>query len=330
MGPGDLEDILARLPEDDSPRLLSSIHTGEDAGVFLLEEGLALVQTVDFFPPIVDDPHSFGQIAAANATSDIYAMNAKPLTALNILAVPCGLPADVVEQILLGGYEKMREAGAVVVGGHTIEDEELKYGLAVTGVVDPADRWTIDGAKPGDALLLTKPLGTGILATALKGGFLPEEEMAEAAESMRTLNAMAARTLSGHRVSACTDVTGFGLLGHLRAMVHASGTSAEVWAGEVPLLERVLEMAAMGMIPGDHFSNERSPVSVDTAGVDPLLAECLKDPQTSGGLLAAIPSGEAGEVLDELRSGPCPRAALIGRFVEEPVLGISVKPGKEG
>jgi len=316
VGPGDLQDILSRLPEESRPELLSSTRNGEDAGVYLLSEGLAMVQTVDFFGPMVDDPYSFGQIAAANALSDIYAMGGKPLTSLNVVAYPCELELDIIESMLRGGYDKVHEAGAVVVGGHTVHDEELKYGMAVTGVVDPARMTTIDGARPGDLLVLTKPIGTGILATALKADFISEKEIGEAIESMCALNAGAAGVLSRHEVSACTDVTGFGLAGHLFEMLRAGNVSAELWADEVPLLEHALEMASMGMVPEGQFRNRRYVIGAELPmndDRDDLLVACIYDPQTSGGLLAAIGAGQADAAVEELHGGGAPRAAVIGK-----------------
>lgn len=327
MGPGDLQRIISRLPEDTSPELLSSIHNGEDAGVFLLQEGLALVQTVDFFPPIVDDPYTFGQIAAANAMSDIYAMGAKPLTALNIVAFPCAIGTDVLENILLGGHSKVREAGAFMVGGHTIEDEEPKYGLAVTGVVNPSEMKTISGARRGDFLVLTKAIGTGVLTTALKGGLVTGEQISEAVQSMCLLNREAAEVFARHAVSACTDVTGFGLIGHLYEMARASSAGAEVWAAEVPLFQKTLEMASMGMIPeGESRNREYVRDSEAVAdGIDEILIGCLYDPQTSGGLLAAVPPDALDPVLKELKSGPCPRASAVGVVTGEAPGTIRIK-----
>ncbi|MHB8894744.1 MAG: selenide, water dikinase SelD, partial [Candidatus Geothermincolia bacterium] len=246
MGPGDLERLLSRLPAETEPRLLSSIHSGEDAGVYLLRDDLAIVLTVDFFPPIVDDPYVFGQIAAANALSDIYAMNAKPVAAMNLAAFPCDVGEEVMESILLGGYDKVHEAGALIAGGHTIEDDELKYGLSVMGTVHPDEMTTLCGAMPGDVLVLTKAIGTGILATALKAGIV-SLSMDEAIASMCALNGEAAGIIAAHGVTAMTDVTGFGLAGHAFELVRASGAGADIWASEVPLFQRSLEMAGMGM-----------------------------------------------------------------------------------
>lgn len=330
MGPCDLDAILAGLPEQKEPGLLSSVRAGEDAGVFLLSDDLTLVQTVDFFPPIVDDPYLFGQIAAANALSDIYAMGARPLTAMNIVAFPCALDLAVIGRILSGGQEKIREAGAVIVGGHTVEDEELKYGLAVTGVADPKLITEIAGARPGDGLVLTKPLGTGILATALKAEFLTEGEMSEAVLSMCSLNRDAASIFAAHGINACTDVTGFGLIGHLLKMLRAGSVSAEVWACEVPLLEGAFKMASMGMVPAFQSQNREYALSagVDAGGVDTVLLDCLFDPQTSGGLLASVPPERLEAVVGELRDGAAPRAAVIGVVTDVPDARVSVSPRK--
>lgn len=329
MGPGDLHRILSRLPEESSELLLSSIAGGEDAGVFLLSGDTALVQTVDFFPPIVDDPYTFGQVTAANALSDIYAMGARPLTALNILAYPCGLEPDVLEAILLGGRDKLSEAGALVVGGHTVEDDELKYGICATGVADPARITRISGAVPGDLLVLTKPVGTGVLSSALKAGFVTEEEMGDAISSMVELNAEAARSVLRHDVHACTDVTGFGLAGHLREMIEAGGVGAELWYAEVPLFSRTVEMLCMGMATEAQGRNREFAAAVEPPAGEKerLVMECVYDPQTSGGLLASVDPGAADELLAELKAGPAPRAAVVGTILEAPGR-LQIAPGR--
>jgi selenide,water dikinase len=323
--------MLATLPEEDLPALLSSIHSGEDASVYLITDDLAVVQTVDFFPPIVDDPYTFGQIAAANALSDIYAMNATPLTAMNIAAWPCESGTGILETVLLGGYDKVHEAGAVVAGGHTIEDEEPKFGLAVMGTVRPGDMTTIRGARTGDLLVLTKPLGTGIMTTALKAGLISEAELREVVLSMCELNAEAARVIASRAVGAMTDVTGFGLAGHLYEMVRASGTGATIWAGEVPLFDNALDMVASGMAPrssaGDCFGDSR--VEVEEGGVDDLLVQCMFDPQTSGGLLASIPAGEAEDLVSELRGGPALRASIVGEITEVVSPKVRIEQSRE-
>jgi len=332
VGPGDLERVLARLPEEDTPALLSSIHNGEDASVYLLGEDTAIVQTVDFFPPVVDDPYTFGQIAAANALSDIYAMNATPLTAMNIVAFPCETGTEVLEEVLLGGYDKVHEAGAVLAGGHTIEDEEPKYGLAVMGTVKLRDLTTIRGARPGDLLILTKPIGTGLMTTALKGGFVSEPDIEAVVASMCALNAKPAAVLASHQVSAMTDVTGFGLAGHLYEMMKAGGTAARIWAAEVPLFNRALEMAASGMAPrtsAEECFTQRK-VEVDTGGVDQFLVTCMFDPQTSGGLLAAVKPEVAEAALAELRAGPAPDAAIIGEVLQAEVPKVTIAHERKG
>lgn len=327
MGPGDLEKILSKLPVETAPQVLSRIDLGEDAGIYLLTENLAIVQTLDFFPPIVDDPYTFGQIAAANALSDIYAMGGKPVTAMNIVAFPCSLDTSTLEEILRGGYDKVHEAGAAMLGGHTIDDKEPKYGLSVTGTIDPGRIMSVEGARPGDIVILTNPIGTGILATALKAGFITEKDIAEAIDSMRTLNKEASEILFKYSTSACTDVTGFGLIGHLFDILKASKISCELWANNVPLFEKTLDMAGSGMMPGGLYRNKKYTESREKydEDIDPLLLDCLHDPQTSGGLLAAVTFEDSQDVLDELRKGPCPRADAIGVFTTGPEPVIAIK-----
>jgi len=261
-----------------------------DAGVYRLSDDCALVQSVDFFTPIVDDPATFGRIAAANALSDLYAMGAKPLTALNLVGFPSCLEREVLVAILRGGAEKLAEAGAVLVGGHTVEDDEPKYGLAVTGLVDPARLVSTVGARPGDRLILTKPLGTGILATALKGEVINEAQMAEAILGMETLNRAASEAMLEVGVHACTDITGFGLLGHSLEMAEASGVGLVIETGSLHIYPLVLEMAAMGLVPAGSYHNREHylPHVVDRDRLSPELVDILADPQTSGGLLMAV------------------------------------------
>jgi selenide, water dikinase len=281
------------LPKFDNPDFLNREQHFSDAGIYRISATQALVQTVDFFTPIVDDPYTFGQIAAANSLSDVYAMGGKPLTALNIICFPVSCqPLEVMEAILRGGYDKVIEAGAVVVGGHSIEDPEPKYGLSVTGLVEIDQLITSHGAKPGDILVLTKPLGTGIIATALKGGMIAEKDAVEAVRGMSQLNAAASETMSEVGVTACTDVTGFSLLGHLREMLITSAVSAEIDYQKVPLYPAVTEMMAMGMIPAGAYRNlEYIRPHVDWQGSPEAKEDALiimADPQTSGGLLVAL------------------------------------------
>lgn len=312
--------MLAGLPPVEHPDLLVGRGSADDAGVVRVREDLALIQTVDFFTPIVDDPLTFGRIAAANALSDVYAMGGTPLTAMNIVCFPRkGLPLEVLRDVLLGGHEVVAQSGALLVGGHTVEDPELKYGLSVTGTVHPDRVVTNAGAKPGDRLLLTKPLGTGVLATAIKGGMASPELEAEAVRWMTTLNREAAGAMQEVGVNACTDITGFGLLGHALELAGASGVTVSIETSRVPLIAGVRDLAAMGMIPAGSFANRKfceRAVAVDD-GVDPLLVDLLADAQTSGGLLISV-AGPAG---DELH------AALERRGVPHHEIGRVAEPG---
>ncbi len=279
---------------------------------------LALVQTVDFFTPVVDDPYLFGQIAAANALSDIYAMGAEPLTALNLVAFPsCGIGMDVLREILRGGAEKVAEAGAVILGGHSVEDDEPKYGLAVTGVVHPDAVITNQGAQVGDLLVLTKPLGTGVLVTALKGGLLSQEEERSLGEVMAALNAGASRAMRSVGVNACTDITGFGLLGHLREMAWNSGVDVEIEVTSLPFLRRAREYAGMGLVPAGAYRNrEHLAPFVEVVGeVSRADLDLLYDPQTSGGLLISVPEERGEELLDALRREGVIGPRVIGRVM---------------
>lgn len=327
MGPEDLEKVLRLLPPGEvREEILVGLDTPDDAAIFQLDGETALVHTLDFFTPIVDDPYLFGQIAAANALSDIYAMGGVPLSAMNIVCFPCSLGMDVLATVLRGGLEKVREAGAVLVGGHTVEDEEPKYGLAVTGKIHPRRILTSRGAVPGDVLVLTKPLGTGILATALKGDFLVEADMEDALRGMTELNARASEAALATGARACTDVTGFGLLGHLMNMLPEEGVACEVYASSLPVYAHVREMAAMGMIPAGSYRNrDFLQGKVDfAAGVDAVDRDILFDPQTSGGLLIALPP----EGLPEFaaRMGEKDSWKRVGEFVSGGACTVRVLP----
>ena len=257
-----------------------------------------MVQTIDFFTPVVDDPYLFGQIAAANALSDLYTMGAKPLTALNLVCFPSEKqPLNILAEILRGGFDKIRESGAVLIAGHSVEDDEPKYGLAATGVVDPRQMITSAGARPGDRLFLTKPLGSGIITTAIKGDQLTVQEAGEVLQGMAALNAAAAEAMVEAGASAATDITGFGLLGHLHEMLVASGAGAKIYRKAVPVYHGTGEMAAKGLIPGGAYRNlSYFQGSVYWAGEEQKKEECLLiffDPQTSGGLLIAVPPERA-------------------------------------
>jgi selenide,water dikinase len=298
--------------------VLVGLHTGDDAGVYRIGEDLALVQTVDFITPVVDDPFLFGQIAAANSLSDVYAMGGVPLTALNVVCFPaCELPADLLAEVLAGGAAKTREAGASLVGGHTVDNPELVYGLAVTGRVDPRRILTNAGARPGDLLVLTEPLGLGVVATAVKAGMAAREDERLMGEVMARLNRLAALRMAEHGATAATDVTGFGLAGHALAICRQSGVDAHIHWGSVPLLPGARAAVSLGLIPAGAYRNRDAYAGLLAIEVpDPdgtgLLA-C--DPQTSGGLLVALPADQAEPYARCLRDEGLPFARVVGELV---------------
>jgi selenide,water dikinase len=305
MGPGDLSRALAPLARRTDPRLIVGHETFDDAGVFVLSDDLALVQTVDFFAPIVDDPYDFGRIAAANALSDVFAMGGEPLTALNIVAFPTGtLPLDVLTTILRGGQDVVHEAGAHIVGGHTITDDELKYGLSVTGRVHPKRILTNAAAKVGDVLVLTKAIGTGILSTAMKRGELGPAAARALVASMTALNRDASRAALAVGAACATDVTGFGLLGHASHIARASRVTLTIRLAAVPLLPGVREALARGATTGGAERNaEYLEPLVDWGVTSAVERALLVDPQTSGGLLVAVPAGHVAEYLSRVPGG---------------------------
>jgi len=297
---------------------LVGASTCDDAAVYRLTSEIAIVQTVDFFTPVVDDPYTFGQITAANALSDVYAMGAKPLLALNIVGFPKKtLPLNILAEILKGGADKVREAGALIAGGHTIEDDEPKYGLAVTGLVHPDRVITNSGARPGDVLILTKPLGTGIITTAIKGELADDSVYASAVEQMTALNDRAAQIMLEAGATACTDITGFGLLGHLYEMISAGNTAARIYFRKVPFLEQAYSLALMGMVPAGAYRNLQylEKQLRWEANIDDAEKIILADPQTSGGLLMAVPREEARSASEALLKAGV-NGAEIGEIVE--------------
>lgn len=299
------------------PRVLSGHDLADDAGIFRLSEDLALIHTVDFFTPVVDDPHTFGQIAVANALSDIYAVGGVPISALNITVFPTKtLPLDLLSRILRGGADKASEAGVPIIGGHTVDGEEPMYGLAVTGTIDPGHIILASGGRTGDALVLTKPLGTGIISTAVKAGRASEADSSESVKWMLKLNAVASRAMVGAPAHSSTDITGFGLLGHLSQMAAASGVAAEISASSLPLLPGVYEYARRGFIAGGGVTNQefvRDLVHRDPS-VDETTESILYDPQTSGGLLIAVAAQDADGVIESLRRSD-EAGWAIGRLV---------------
>ena len=322
MGPGDLSRALAALPTKTDPRLLVGRETFDDAGVFRVSDDFALVQTVDFFAPIVDDPFDFGQIAAANALSDVYAMGGQPLTALNIVAFPTSeLPLDVLTQILAGGQEKVHEAGALIVGGHTIVDTELKYGLAVTGRAHPNFLLTNAGAVPGDRLILTKPIGNGILATAAKRGRLSADAQRPMLEAMKALNGVASRAALAVSARCATDITGFGLLGHMSHIARASKVTLRVDLESIPVFDGVREAVRAGSTTDGAKRNAEylKDFVAWKKGTDEDRA-ILYDPQTSGGLLVCLSPNSAANYLSRV-SG----AVVIGEVIERGEVAIEVQ-----
>ncbi len=324
-----MADTLKDLPPSVHPALLVGFNTADDAGVYRLDDKTALVQSVDFFPPIVDDPYFFGQIAAANALSDIFAMGGRPLTALNIVGFPSAtMPGSTLTSILRGGHRKIEEAGAVVVGGHSIKDKELKYGLAVTGLIDPSRIITNAGAQPGDRLFLTKPLGTGIITTGIKKRVVSAELSDLVSRQMATLNRTAAELMVSHGVHAATDITGFGLLGHAFEVAQASGVSLRLFAHALPILPEAERLAGEGFNPGGADSNRAYlECQVRLAGdVDKNLEQVMYDPQTSGGLLIVMPPEQA-ETFSRLLAKHNLPASIVGEVIEREEKTLVVESG---
>jgi selenide,water dikinase len=312
VGAGVLAQLLDGIKVRSDPNLLVGFDKSDDASVYKVSDELALVQTVDFFPPIADDPYTFGAIAATNALSDVYAMGGEPRLALNIMAVPADLPKEAVHRILRGGYDKAYEAGAIITGGHSILDNEPKYGLAVTGFVHPNRVLTNNGARPSDVLLLTKPLGIGILTTAAKADLVPEETMAYAIRLMTTLNKAARDAMVKYRVHACTDVTGFALLGHACEMAQGSDAEIHLNVDDIDLIPEALEFARTGILPEGMYRNRAfAEPFVDPGEVELARQDMLYDPQTSGGLLIAVHPDDADALFAELKDS-VPSAQRIG------------------
>jgi selenide,water dikinase len=316
----DLKKALDGLPKIFNRRVLVSSDTCDDAGVYRLTKNTALVQSVDVFTPLVDDPYTFGQIAAANSVSDIYAMGGKPLIALSIVSFPIEkLSPRIMNKMLQGGIDKLKEAGTVVIGGHSIKDNEIKFGFAVTGIIDPRKMITNDKARPGDVLVLTKPIGTGVISFANQIGKASARALRAAAKSMVELNKSAAEIAVRLGVRTGTDITGFSLLGHLSEIVRQSGVTAEIYAKKVPLFDEVLNYVRAGIISGAIERNREYSSQFVTVGdgVDPDLETVLYDPQTSGGLLLGIPGKKAELLLKKLKDRGVKKAAVIGRIVSK-------------
>ena len=312
VGAGVLAQLLGDMKVLRDPNLLVGFDKSDDASVYKVTDELALVQTVDFFPPIHDDPYTFGQIAATNALSDVYAMGGEPKLALNVMAVPRDMPPEAVHEILRGGYDKAYEAGAIITGGHSILDDEPKYGLAVTGFVHPDRVLTNSGARPGDVLLLTKPLGIGILTTAAKVDMASAEGMERAVRLMTTLNKSARDAMVRYRVHACTDVTGFSLLGHGLEMAQGSDVELRLDVGAIDLIPEAVELARIGILPEGMYRNRSfAEPFVDSGDTELCRQDVLYDPQTAGGLLIAVDPADADALFGELRAA-VPSAQRIG------------------
>ncbi len=310
------------------PNLIVGMEKPDDAGVYRISSDLALILTLDFITPVVDDPYLFGQIAVTNALSDVYAMGGRPVLAMNIICYPQKGEIGVLQEILRGGFDKLSEAGVLLIGGHSVDDSEIKFGLSVTGTVHPDKVLKNAGARPGDKLILTKPIGTGIISTAIKAGMAGPEEAAEMERSMNTLNRIPAELMSSYEVHACTDITGFGLLGHACEMIEGSDTGMAIQYSRVGVLSGVLKYLGMGLVPGGAYRNEefRRTYIETEPGVSDDHIKVLFDPQTSGGLLIAVSEGDAEPFLEKLRSSGVTAASIIGEVTRENPGRIAVRP----
>jgi len=321
LPPGDLERALCGLEFPTDPNLIVGLDRADDAGVYKITDEIAIIQTVDFFTPVVDDPYWFGQIAAANALSDVYAMGGIPKTAMNLVAFPLkDMDISILRQIIQGGLDKIKEAGVVLVGGHSVEDKELKYGLSVTGFVHPDRVLTKKALNVGDRLILTKPLGTGIINTAIKGGIASKEAIEFVTHLMAALNRDATEIMKKYPVHACTDITGFGLIGHVAEMVIDSGFGISLWSEKIPIIPEAFDYAAMGLIPAGAYKNRefREGMVDISSSVKQAVLDIMYDPQTSGGLLICVERESAGDLVNELKEKGIDDAAVIGEVLTEP------------
>jgi len=313
----------------EDPNVIVGLRSPDDAGVYKINDELAIIQTVDFFTPVVDVPYWFGQIAVANALSDVYAMGGTPKMAMNLVAFPSkDMDISVLQEILRGGIDKLKEANVVLIGGHSVEDQELKYGLSVTGFIHPDKIITKKGIKEGDILILTKPLGTGIIATGIKGGLVSKETVDFVTNLMATLNKDASEIMRRYDVHACTDITGFGLIGHMSEMIQGTGLSIAINVKELPIIPEAREYASMGLIPAGTYKNMNFwKEIVKTGSVDEVLRLILFDPQTSGGLLICCDPSDSNALLKALRDEGIEDASVIGRVIKEDEENIIIGGG---
>lgn len=301
------------------------LDTSDDAAVYQLNEEMALIQTLDFFTPVVDDPYTYGQVAAANALSDVYAMGGKPIVAMNIVCFPNCLDPSVLKDILLGGADKVKESGALLVGGHSVEDDEPKYGLSVSGMVHPSKVLANNTARPGDILILTKPLGLGILNTAIKAEMTTDAQYRDAVDTMITLNKYAMEALEEIEIHACTDITGFGIIGHGKELAEGSGVSVEFFSEQIPVIDGAEDLAKMGIIPGGMYTNRKyMEHAVENHCENEAMLDIMYDPQTSGGLLISIPEEQRDKALAALEKMGKTPFAEVGRVIEKKEKAITI------
>ncbi len=314
------------MPKFYDENLIIGMDNSDDAAVYKIDEDKAVILTVDFFTPVVDDPYSFGQIAAANSLSDVYAMGGRPVAAMNIVCFPLCLPMEVLREILRGGADKVSEAGAIIAGGHSVKDDEPKYGLSVMGMVHPEKIAANSGARPGDMLILTKPLGVGIINTAIKADLADESTCKRAVENMSYLNKDACEAMIRAEAKGCTDITGFGLLGHAYEMAAASGASLEIWSDSIPIIEGAIDFARMGIIPEGAYSNERYLKGRFNfaESIKREIRDIMFDPQTSGGLLISVPEDNMGKLVEELKIRNKTGFAIIGKVKPKSEYALNV------
>lgn len=323
-----MAEALTAIPKMENKDLIVGLETSDDAAVYKVSDDKAIILTLDFFTPIVDDPYTFGKIAAANALSDVYAMGGEPTVAMNIVGFPSCESMDILKEILRGGVEKVLEAGAVLVGGHTVDDNEPKYGLSVTGIVHPDKVRANAHVKEGDILILTKPIGTGIINTAIKGELATEEDENEAIAVMEYLNKYPAQAIKDMDVNGVTDVTGFGLIGHTVEMAEGSGVTIELYSDRVPILSGAVDFAKMGIIPAGAYTNmgyfDEARVTV-SEGIDQAIVDILYDPQTSGGLLISVKEELADELIQRLIENKAMTHAIVGKAIAKQEVAVIVK-----